>query len=540
MYRDRHTGRCPRWPHCRQPGNAGHAYSEVHLRSGPLPALKGATHYTYALSMNGQPLEIDGLPPEAYPRRFDAAQGLDLSFGLENLNASGRQGGFEDLSIELRFLAGDQLLRQSRLRLRYVALRPIDGPRTVSDGDLSVQWSAVYHPGRAEDAFQIFITSSPDGAGLQAQKDRFDAARLTASLAGREQAIVAVLRPPLEANRNYGLNLGLRQPNGQIKFTFDDGTSVALCQALNALAASQPQLVRRDSYRRTLDGRKGYEQCVRFAAPLMGALYDALNAQRRLLLGVLRSLLPPEPPAAIDRGAASRSVAVTLGRSTVRLELSGADDARHLFINLHENERTSVHAARGLLATRPDSRLIVLRGQGRRHIVFWIGVRPYLFDPNRIFSDTGIEATLRYHGACSPAAHAAVAGLRDALIAALQPEHSTLIVALHNNGIGHYTVDSYRPGGTHASQAQAVHLSAAADAGDFFLVNQPAACKALRDSGFGVVLQRPDADDDGSLSQRFVDPRPLYVNVEARHGHLAEQRQMLATVLDRAARLTSA
>lgn len=272
----------------------------------------------------------------------------------------------------------------------------------------------------------------------------------------------------------------------------------------------------------------------------MGALYDALNAKRRLLLGVLRSVLPPRPAAAIDRGAASRSVAVTLGRSTVRLELSGADDARHVFINLHENERTSVHAALALMATRPDCRLIVLRGQGRRHIVFWIGLRPYLFDPNRIFSDTGIEATLRYHGAYSPAAHAEVGGLRDALIAALQPERSTLIVALHNNGIGHYAVDSYRQGGTHASQAADVHLSAAADDGDFFLVNQPAACEALRDSGFGVVLQRRDADDDGSLSQRFVDPRPLYVNVEARHGHLAEQRQMLAMVLDRAARLTAA
>ena len=253
----------PRWAvpsltTLQQPGNAGHAYSEVHLQSGPLPALKGATHYTYALSMNGQSLDIDGLPPEAYPRRFDAAQGLDLSFGLENLNASGRQGGFEDLGIELNFLAGDQLLRKAHLRLRYVALREIGGPRTVSDGDLIVQWRAVYHAGRAEDAFQIFITSSPDGAGLQAHKLRFDAAGVTASVSGREQPIVAVLRPPFESNRNYGLNVGLRQPNGQIKFTFDEGTSVALCKALNALAAHQPQLVRRDSYRRTLDGNKGY------------------------------------------------------------------------------------------------------------------------------------------------------------------------------------------------------------------------------------------------------------------------------------------
>lgn len=249
-----------------QPSNAGHAYSEVRLQSGPLPSLAAADRYTYALSMNGQPLYIDGLPPDAYPRRFEAAQGLDLRVGLENLNASGRQGGYEDLRIELSFFAGDRLVRQLPLQLRYVALRQIDGPREVGEGDLRVQWSAVYHPGRVEDAFQIFVTSAPDGAGLQAQKKRIDAAGLMATIGGRPQPIVAVLRPPFESNRNYGLNIGLRRPNGQIQFTFDEATSAALCGTLNALAQQRPQLVRRDSYRRTLDGKRGYEQCARVAA----------------------------------------------------------------------------------------------------------------------------------------------------------------------------------------------------------------------------------------------------------------------------------
>lgn len=256
----------PSLPTLQQPSNAGHAYSEIHLQSGSLPSLAEADHYTYAMSMNGQPLYIDGLPPDAYPRRFDATQGLDLRVGLENLNASGRQGGYEDLRIELSFFAGDRLVRQLPLKMRYVALRQIDGPREVGDGDLRVQWSAVYHPGRVEDAFQIFVTSAPDGAGLQAQKDRIDAADLTATIAGRPQPIVAVLRPPFESNRNYGLNIGLRQPNGQIQFTFNEATSAALCGTLNALAQQRPQLVRRDSYRRTLDGKKGYEQCARVAA----------------------------------------------------------------------------------------------------------------------------------------------------------------------------------------------------------------------------------------------------------------------------------
>lgn len=269
-----------------------------------------------------------------------------------------------------------------------------------------------------------------------------------------------------------------------------------------------------------------------FCRTLMGSLltlYEALNAKRRLVLGVLRSVMPRT----MERDPTAQRTPVELGCTTVHIEVWGADDARHVFVNVHENERTSVCAARALLAARHDSRLVVLRGQGRRHVVFWMGARPYLFDPNRIFSDQGIEETLRYHGAYSRAAHDAVARLRDAIVAAVRPDRTELIVALHNNGIGQYTIDSYRKDGAHAAQAQEVRLCADADAGDFFLVNQPQAFHALHASGYSVVLQRPDSRDDGSMSQQFVGGHPLYINAEARHGHIAEQYQMLATVLER-------
>jgi len=268
----------------------------------------------------------------------------------------------------------------------------------------------------------------------------------------------------------------------------------------------------------------------------MKSLLEALNAKRRLALGVLRSVMPR----AIELDTGSRRLSVALGTTTVQLEFWGADNAPHIFINLHENERTSVCAARALLAARHDSQLIVLRGQGRRHVVFWIGLQPYVFDPNRIFSDAGIEGTLRYHGAYSPAAHAAVAGLRDAIMAALQPERAAMIVALHNNGVGRYAIDSYQPGGALAAHAQTVHRNPRADAGDFFLVSHSSACTLLRDSGHSVVLQQSDSDDDGSLSQRFMAARPLYINAEARHGHVHEQYLMLATVLEHAAELAAA
>ncbi len=262
-----------------------------------------------------------------------------------------------------------------------------------------------------------------------------------------------------------------------------------------------------------------------------------ISAQRRLLLGTLLGALPSRLPAALRSPVGAEERVVALGSSTVRLVLQGPADAAIVFINLHENESTSVLAARDVLGPQPAQRLVELRGQGRRLVAFRIGARPFLFDPNRIFSDQGIERTLRFHGHYALDAHAAVAGLRDAIIDALQLGRSKAIIALHNNGSGSYTLNSYLPGAEFAAEAAAVHLPATADPGDFFLVTQQSAYNALADSRFGVVLQHAEPDDDGSMSTRYQGPRPLYINVEARHGHRQQQRAMLQLLLSRMDRL---
>jgi TIR domain-containing protein len=245
----------------KRPDNAGHAYSEVRLASGPMPNLKEATKFTYGLAMNGQPLLIDGLPPEAYPLAFDAGKGINLSFGLENLDASGSRGGYEDLRMTLTFFRDDKPVRSIILPLRFVALRSIEGAPVESDG-VRFEWSAQYHPGRREDLYQIFMTSSPNGAALQDLKSRFDSARLSTRVNGSTAALVAVLRPPLGNNLAYGLNIGTQAPNGQIKFTFDDATSASLCASLLTTAKARPDLIRADSYRRTVDGTGRVQRCT--------------------------------------------------------------------------------------------------------------------------------------------------------------------------------------------------------------------------------------------------------------------------------------
>lgn len=248
------------------PANPGRAYSELRVTSAALPALQAANRLVWGITINGQPVHIDGLPPEAYPQPFDAARGLDLHFALENLDADGRVQGHEDLRLDLEFRAGTRPVGRQVLALPFVALRTLP-PQAARLGDVPVHWQADYHPGRAEDVHQIFIASSPDVAEMETLKARIGGAEWPVPDAtGRaRQPLVAVLRPPVPGNARYGLNAGLRLANGQVRFTFDEAASVALCRALVDLAARRPGLMRADAYRRRVDSRADTVACTELA-----------------------------------------------------------------------------------------------------------------------------------------------------------------------------------------------------------------------------------------------------------------------------------
>lgn len=246
----------------RDAGGAGaHAYSEVHLQSDPIGGAAGANRVIWSVRINGNPLLVDGLPADASSSPFDAARGLDLRFGLENLDASGQHGGFENLEISLRFMDGSRVVLDDHVKLRYVALRPLPISVVKAKGGWQVRWTAKYRSGSLDDKYQVFLESSPAPDGLRLSQQRFSDAHLAVDMGGRKLTLVAVLRPPWEENPNHGLNAGFELPNGQIKFSFDDTSSRAMCQALLRIAASKSNLVRADVYRRTLDGTKKVDRC---------------------------------------------------------------------------------------------------------------------------------------------------------------------------------------------------------------------------------------------------------------------------------------
>jgi len=272
----------------------------------------------------------------------------------------------------------------------------------------------------------------------------------------------------------------------------------------------------------------------------MRRLWQGLNGWRRLL---------QEAAAAARRAAAAGSMGpvrepadgrwhtVRLGETEVRLwvwhgPVPSASRPGLRYLNLHQNEQTSVAAASALLQHQPGT-LIELHAGGGRLVTFRAGWRPFAFDPNRIFTDAGLRATLRQHGSDTPLARAAVHGLRDAVLALLTPEPLDLpVVALHNNSAGRYSVRAYAAGGAHAQDAQAVAINPALSPQAFFLVTRRSLFDALRARGFNVVLQSEHPADDGSLAVWFQQQGRAYVNVEALHGHAAVQQRMLAAVAE--------
>lgn len=279
-----------------------------------------------------------------------------------------------------------------------------------------------------------------------------------------------------------------------------------------------------------------------------------IQARRRLLQAVWAATLAPAANPGGAAGAATQAWpalplrhTLWLGDTPVQLQRQRARAGGLRYLNLHQNEGTSVAAALALLSgavgpaglagtTGPPGELITLLAQGQRLVTFRIGLRPFVFDPNRIFTERGLDMTLRRYGSSTPAAQAAVRGLRDAVLALLPATDPTPVVALHNNGAGQYGMASYQPGGSHAADARRFSVQAGHDPDDFFLVTTDNWFEALSAAGFNVVQQGPGVVDDGSLSVWFAQQRRPYLNVEARHGHLAEQRLMLAAVAQIAAR----
>ena len=215
-----------------------------------------------------------------------------------------------------------------------------------------------------------------------------------------------------------------------------------------------------------------------------------------------------------------------LGATALELQRTTFEGTSPLsIVHLHDNEVTARMAAETVLA-ESGGVLLTLKNGEERLMPFKLKGSNYLADPNRVFTLAGRRSTLKVLSRYNKGA--AVELLRFANFFVQQIEPAETIVGVHNNTEAKYSVLSYLRGGSFSGDAKETHINAAHDPDDFYITTDDSLFQKLKLKDYNVVLQdNVRADDDGSLSIYYAKKSKSYINVEAQHGHLAEQIQML-------------
>lgn len=254
----------------------------------------------------------------------------------------------------------------------------------------------------------------------------------------------------------------------------------------------------------------------------------------------LVSLFAAAQPAADDLAITAaryfpleKSIYYKIGdNQTIPLKLVQYGPANRIFcFNMHDNEFTAVNAARSVLETRGGT-LLKIENRSQRVVRFTLQGQRYAFDPNRIFSRTGIEQTLKENGRFSLKALAEVEKFAGRLLQ-LIPDSVSCIIALHNNTEGAYSVNSYLPGGERRKDALDVVAQETQDPDDIVLTTSRGIFDHFSKAGYNAILQDNRlVKKDGSLSVYCGERGLDYANIETQHGRQEQYRLMLESLLE--------
>ena len=252
-----------------------------------------------------------------------------------------------------------------------------------------------------------------------------------------------------------------------------------------------------------------------FACPL-------LNAQQSVKFTL---------PATTGISVTERTIFYKLAENVIPIKiLQYGERTDIVFINLHDDELTSVDAAKRILDEH-GGMLIKIENDSQRNIRFRLGRYFYKVDPNTIFSKEGIDKSLEQLGTTSPKAIDEVEKMGQRIIQ-LIPEEATCIIALHNNTPDLFSVLEYAPGNKRSLDSKKVYINAEQDADDFFLTTDSHLYDKLADKGFNTILQdNKNCTEDGSLSVYCGKKNIRYVNCETEHGKSAQYYEMIKILI---------
>lgn len=230
-----------------------------------------------------------------------------------------------------------------------------------------------------------------------------------------------------------------------------------------------------------------------------------------------------------------QKVAFQIGETTIHAQWRQFGKGNLTMVNVHDDENSCVIAGASVLE-KVGGRLIELTHSGKRRVVFALGGDEYSFDPNRIFSKTGVRLTVRNENnreAKVPEnVYCAVDRFAAQFIHYFKLNKAEAFITLHNNGDGGLSIHTYEPGGDWAADTDELHVSSTIDPDEFFFVTDKRFYEELKARDANVILQDNSIKrDDGSLSVFAGRHGIRYINVEAQPEHFDEQVRMIETAV---------
>jgi len=221
-------------------------------------------------------------------------------------------------------------------------------------------------------------------------------------------------------------------------------------------------------------------------------------------------------------------IPLSIGDSTIDLVLHDTAVPGLTYLNIHDEENTSVRAALDTIKLS-GGRVFELKHSNTRNITFNLDGVEYEFDPNRIFSEAGITASLERFSSVSDEAIAAVTLFADELLQQIKPAELNILVTLHNNERrDNYSIERFTADGDYANEALKISIIDDIDPNDFYFVTESNLFIQLSQNNQNVVLQDNEhMTDDGSLSVWSAQHQIPYANIEVQEGHRRVQARMI-------------
>lgn len=203
------------------------------------------------------------------------------------------------------------------------------------------------------------------------------------------------------------------------------------------------------------------------------------------------------------------------------------------FLSLHDTEKTGLKAAFKFMGIHGGC-VIELQYGKVRNIDFSDSLQQFSFDPNNMFT---------YEGAYIGLARNSLPRIHDGLPEKVQSlgnkvldfgslDSLGVIVTLHNNYNGGFSIFSYTQGNYLEKSADDVYINSAMDPDDLIFVTDRRFFDYLKKKEVNVVLQSMQVPDDGSLSVFAMQNNIPYANIEVQHGHLDENYRLILIVND--------